>query len=150
MAQTEQDPSAVRFYEHVRDEVVEHRVVDEAEAVVAGVWIGELEEMRQAALGQIAALSVAEQVARERLRRAKAAGAPGDLARARARVAAVQAEHEKGVERFRGLIAHVDIELANAETAGRERSRRAEHDVERLRAAWTGAYGEADGPSDAG
>jgi hypothetical protein len=141
MAETEQDPSAVRLYERVRDEVMEHRVVDEAEAAIALAWVGELAETRQAALGQIAALSVAEQVARERLRKAEAAGAPGDLARARAAVAAVRSEHEEGVERFRAMIARVDAELESAESAGLERGRRAERDLERLRNAWTEAYG---------
>lgn len=141
MAETEQDPSAVRFYERVRDEIVEQRAVDEAEAVVERAWVGQLAEMRQAALGQIAALSVAEQVARQRLRRAQAAGAPGDLARARATVAAVRAEQETDAERFRAVIARADAELESAESAGLARGRRAERDLEKLRAAWTGAYG---------
>jgi len=141
MAETEQDPPSVRFYESVRDEVVEHRVVDEAETVIAGVWVGELEEMRRAALGQIAAMSVTEHVARERLRRAEDAGVPGELARARAVVAAVRAEQAPGVETFRGLIARVDLELRTADSARLERGKRAVRDLERLRAAWAGAYG---------
>lgn len=56
-------------------------------------------------------MSVAEQVARERLRRAEDAGVPGDLARARAGVAAVQAERAGGLEGFRTLIARMDAEL---------------------------------------
>ena len=145
MAETEQDPSAVRFYERVRDEVTEHRAVDEAEAVIAGLWAGELEEIRRVALGQIAAMSVAEHVARERLRRAEDAGVPGDLARARAGVAAVQAERAGGLEGFRTLIARMDAELERAQSAGLARRRRAEQDLARLRAAWAGAYGGASG-----
>jgi hypothetical protein len=148
MTESEQDPSAMRLYERVRDEVAEHRVVDEAEVLIAIAWVGELAEMRQAALGQIAALNVAGQVARERLRRAEAGGASGALARARAAVAAVEAEHEAGGERFRAMIARVDAELAGVEAAGLERGRRAERDLERLRSAWTGVYGGAAPSSD--
>jgi hypothetical protein len=143
MTETERNRSAMGRYERVRDEVAEHRAVDEAEVVIAVAWVGELAEMRQAALGQIAALSVAGHVAHERLRRAEAGGASGALARARAAVAAVRAEHEAGAQHFREMIARVDAELASVERAGLERGRRAEHDVERLRSAWTGAYGGA-------
>lgn len=139
MAEAEQDPPALRFYQHVRDEVAEHRAVDEAEAVIAGVWVEELGELRRAALGQIAAMSVAEHVARQRLREAQEAGRPGDVARARAGIAAVEAERFDGLDGFRKLIARVDVALARADSAGLERSRRARRDLERLRSAWTGA-----------
>ncbi|HEX4790605.1 MAG TPA: hypothetical protein VH372_19240 [Actinospica sp.] len=145
MAETEQNPHAVRFYERTRDEVAERRVADEAEAVVAAVWIAELEEMRIGMLGLIAAASVAEHLAMDRLRQAQSAGRPGDLARAHARLVALQADRAISLEDTRAVVARVDAELELAARAGAERSRRVQQDLQRLRAAWTGAYG--DGPS---
>jgi hypothetical protein len=142
MAEVGRDPQAVRLYQRIRDEVAEHRVVDSAEAVITGLWIGELEEMRRSELGMIAATSVAEHVALRRLRQVLAAGGSGELARCRARVEAVRAEQAATVERSRALIAGMDEELARIEQVDAERGRRAEADLRKLRAAWADAYGE--------
>jgi hypothetical protein len=150
MAEIGQNPQAVRFYEHTRDEVAERRVADEAEAVVAAVWVSELEEMRIGALGIIAAASVAEHIAMDKLRKAQTAGRPGDLARAHARLVALQADRAISLEDTRAVVARVDAELELAAEVGRERGRRVQGDLERLRAAWTGAYGAGPSGHDAG
>jgi hypothetical protein len=141
MAETEQNLQAVRFYERTRDEIAERRVADEAEAVVAAVWVAELEEMRIGALGLIAAASVAEHLAMDKLRKAQTAGLPGDLARAHARLVALQADRAISLEDTRAVVARVDAELERAAGIRLERCRRVQQDLERLNAAWAGAYG---------
>jgi hypothetical protein len=144
MSEPGRDGEAVRNYERIRDEVARHRVVDAAEAVITNLWIGELEQTRRTELGLIAVTSVAEQVALRRLRKALAAGGPGELARARAGVAAVRAEVAESLAHSRALIEQVDAELGRVGLVDVERGRRAERDFKRLRDAWAGAYG---GPS---
>lgn len=142
MAETARDPQAVREYERTRDEVAEHTAVDEAENVIASAWITELEDTRRTALGLVAAMRVSARAAGEDLRAAQRDGGPGEVARAHARLASLQAEQEVAFERARSLLAFVDTELNAAGLAGIERARRAHHDLERLRAAWANAYAE--------
>jgi hypothetical protein len=141
MAEIGRDPQAVQFYEQVRREVAENRAVDAAESVVAACWLAELSQMRRAALGLLASAGVAEHDARERLRRAQDGGGGPEFVRARVGIEALQAEHAESLEKPRLLLARVDVELDRMVQIGDERRRCAEHDIERLRAAWTGAYG---------
>lgn len=143
MAGTERDPRAVWVYERTLGEVAERRVVDEAETVLARAWVGELERARTAARGQIAATRVAELAAFEKLRAAQNAGRPAELARAHARLAALQDEQASALDSTRALIERLDAEIERAGLADVERSRRAQLDLARLRDAWTGAYGSA-------
>ncbi len=144
MAEIGRDPQAVQFYEHVRQEVAEHRVVDAAEALVTGWWLAELAQMRRTALGLLASAGVAEHDARKRLRKAQDGGGGPEFVRARVGIEALQAEHAESLEKPRLLVARVDAELDRMMQVGDERRRRAADDLERLHAAWTGAYG---GPS---
>lgn len=141
MAEIGRDPQAVQFYERVRQEVAENRAVDAAETVVTGCWLAELTQMRRAALGLLASAGVAEHDARERLRKAQDGGGGPEFVRARVGIEALQAEHAESLEKPRLLLARVDAELDRIVQVGDERRRRAEHDLERLQAAWTGAYG---------
>ena len=143
MAEAGRDPQAVRRYKRIREEVAEHRAVDEAEAVITSLWITELEEMRRSELGMIAATSVAEHLALRRLQQALAAGGSGELARCRARLDAVRAEQATTLEHSRALIARMEAELGRIELVDGERGRRAEADLRRLRTAWAEAYGES-------
>ncbi len=127
---------AERAYERTREEFVARRVVDEAEDVLGRAWVAELADMRLAALGLIAAARVSASVAREELRKAQRGSEPAKVARAHARLAALEEDSAANTEHARYLLARVDAELESAAVAELRRSRRAESDAVRLRRAW--------------
>lgn len=141
MSEIERDPGAVHEYRRTLNEVAERQAVDAAEDVVSRAWVAELDGMRREGLRLAMAARVAERVARERLRSAQVVGGPEELARAHATFTRTQAETETGLGHAHALLASVDAELEAVVQAGFERARRAERDLQRLRTAWTAAYG---------
>jgi hypothetical protein len=141
MSETERDPIAVREYERTLTEVAERQVVDEAEDTIARVWVAELDQMRREGLRLAMAVRVAERVARQKLQSAQITGRPDELARAHARFARAEAESEASLGHARALLDSVDAELRAVCEAGLARTRRNERDQQRLRVAWTAAYG---------
>ncbi|HWG28879.1 hypothetical protein [Actinospica sp.] len=143
MSDIERDPMAVREYERTLTEVAERQVVDEAEDAISRAWIAELDAVRHEGLRLAMTLRVAERIAREKLRTAQIVGRPDELAHAHARFAVTKAEASQRLGHANALLASVDVELDAVCRAGLERSRRNERDMERLRTAWTAAYGQA-------
>lgn len=141
MSETGHDPSAVRAYERALAEVAEQLAVNEAEELVARAWIRELDEVRRAGLRLAMTVRVAERTARELLRAAQLGGRPSELARAHSRFAQVEAETVNSLGHADALLASVDAQLDVVCNAALERARRNERAQEKLRAAWTAAYG---------
>jgi len=140
MSKIERDPAAVRDYERTLNEIVERQAVDEAENVLACAWIAELEAMRRKVLRLAVEARLAGNAARIQLRNAQALGESAELARAHARLTAIQARQEVNLEQAHSLLASVDSELEVICRAGIERSRRSQQDLRRLRIAWLAAF----------
>jgi len=133
--------AAVARYRRTLREVAEHRVVDEAEEVLARAWIAQLDEMRRAALGLVAAARLARRAARAEVRDAERGGRLGEMAVAHARLKSIEAMQDGELNDARALIAAVDAELELVCRAGIDRARRDRADHSRLRTAWRAAYG---------
>jgi hypothetical protein len=134
------EAEAVIEYERTLTEVADRQAVDEAEDAVARAWIAELDDMRREGLRLAMAGRVAERVAHEKLRKAQQLGHPHELAKAHAKLAATEAE-TKVRGHANALLSSVDAELEAVWQAGMARTRRNERDLQRLRSAWTAAYG---------
>lgn len=145
MSEIERDPQAVRTYERMRDAVAERRVVDEAEKVLGRAWLDELEDIRKAALGVVAAIRLATNIALSQLRRAQGEGRLAEMARAQARLAALESKQGIGLDEAHAVLDWVDTELEKVDTTDLERRCRIQHDLEQLRAAWTAAFGISPG-----
>ena len=141
MSEIERDPVAVRVYERTLTEVAERQVIAEAEDALTRAWVGELETMRREGLRLAMTVRVATSLARLHLREAEAGGRASELARAHARLVATEADAAQGIGHARTLLDSVDAELEAVCQAALERTRRGERDVQRLRDAWTAAYG---------
>jgi hypothetical protein len=109
MPETERDPAAVREYERALAEVAEHRVLDEAEDVIARAWIAELDAMRHAGLRLAMVTRVAERVARESLHQAQRHGPPAELPRAHARFAATEVRTAERLGHANALLTSVSV-----------------------------------------
>lgn len=134
--------AAVAAYRRTLLRVAEHQVVDEAEDVLARVWIAQLDEMRRAALSLIAAAHMADSAARTELREAQERGRPEEMARAHARMQSTRLLRAGNLREARAFIASVDAELELVCQAGVERVRRDRDDHARLDSARRAAYGE--------
>jgi len=141
--------AAVARYRRTLHEVAEHRVVDEAEEVLARVWVGRLDELRRTALGLVAAARLARRAARAEVREAERGGRPGQMAVAHARLKSIEAMQDDELNDARVLIAAVDAELELVCRAGVDRARRRRADHSRLRAARRAAYGDERPAADA-
>lgn len=128
-------------YRRVLREVAEHRVVDDAEDTLARAWIAQLDEMRRAALGLLAAARMASNAARAEVRLAAERGRPGDLAIAQARLQSLEESQDGNLRDARAFLASVDAELELVCAAGVDRVRRFRADHARLRAARRAAFG---------
>jgi hypothetical protein len=134
--------AAVAAYRRTLLEVAGRQVVDEAEDVLARVWIGHLDEMRRAALSVIASAHVADSAARTELRQAQERGRPDEMARAHARMQSTRGSQECNLRDARAFIASVEAELELVCQAGVERVRRDRADHSLLDSARRAAYGE--------
>ncbi|HTJ71771.1 MAG TPA: hypothetical protein VL551_29795 [Actinospica sp.] len=132
----------IREYERTLTEVAENQVVDAAEDVISRVWVAELDAMRREGLRLAMAVRIADRVAREEVQRAQVGGRPAELARAHARLVETSAEAAESLGHANALLTSVDAELTAVCAAGVERGRRGERNLDRLRAAWTAAYGQ--------
>jgi hypothetical protein len=141
MADTAPRPEAVLAYRRTLGEVAESQVVAVAEDILSDAWIAELEQARRDAKAGSDAVLRAEDVARDRLRRAQQGSDLKALARAQARLARAETRRAAELHRMRMLIETVDDELELVCLAGIERAEQLRLDLSRLGDAWVAAYG---------
>jgi hypothetical protein len=134
--------TAVAQYRRTLHSVAENQVVDAAEGVLAQAWLAHLSELRRCAIDLAEATHSVHEEALARLRIACSAQDPAGIADAQEFVERVEADLGGDLAASRRLLTSVEEHVALVSRAGYERLQRKQADLERLRAAWSAAYGE--------
>lgn len=135
--------AAVDAYQRVVRDIADNQVIDAAEAVLADAWLERLGEMRRCALELADATRNIHHEAMSRLRDAQSSSNPAAIADAHEFVEKAECDLDGDLAASRRLLASVEEHIEIVCRAGYERIQRKQADLERLRAAWHAAYGDA-------